>query len=143
MSTLLSNLVYSLSDGMHDIKCKNCNSCLDYMKFDDNQLIARCFECKTNYNNDLNIELINRFSSLHDFCNKDINKFMLLLRKRFYPCEYIDSWERFNETSLPDKESFYSNLNTANITDIDYRHAKNIFSKFNIKNLGEYHDLYV
>ena len=143
MSTLLSNLVNSLSDGMHDIKCKNCNSCLDYMKFDDNKLISRCFECKTNYNNDFNNELLNRFSSLHDFCNKDINKFMLLLRKGFYPCEYIDSWERFNETSLPDKEYFYSNLNMVNITDTDYRHAKNIFSKFNIKNLGEYHDLYV
>ena len=55
----------------------------------------------------------------------------------------MDSWEKFNETSLPDKESFYSNLNMKNITDIDYRHAKNIFSKFNIKNLGEYHNFYV
>ena len=65
---------------------------------------------------------------------------MLLLRKGVYPYEYMDSWERL---SLPDKESFYSNLNMENITDIDYRYAKNIFSKFNMKNLGEYHDLYV
>ena len=143
MSTSLSNLLNSLSDGMHDIKCKNCNSCLNYMKFDDNKLIYRCFECKTNYNKDFNNEVINMFSSLYDFCNKYINKSMLLLRKGIYPYEYMDSWERFNETSLPDKEYFYSNLNMKNITDIDYRHAKNIFSKFNIKNLGEYLDLYV
>ena len=106
MATSLSNLFNSLSDGMHDIKCKNCNSRLDYMKFDDNKLIYRCFECKINYNKDFNNELIYRFSSLYGFSNKDINKFMLLLRKGVYPYEYMDSWERFNEISLPDKESF-------------------------------------
>ena len=84
-----------------------------------NKLIYRCFECKTNYNKDFNNELRNRFSSLYDFCNKDINKFMLLLRKGVYPDEYMDGWERFHEASLPDKESFYSNLNMENITDID------------------------
>ena len=42
-----------------------------------------------------------------------------------------------------DKEAFYSNLNTKNITDIDYRHANRVFRKFNLKNLGQYHDLYV
>ena len=68
---------------------------------------------------------------------------MLLLRKGVYAYEYMDSWERFSETSLPEKKSFYSNLNMENITDIDYRYTKNILSKFNIKNPGEYHDLYV
>ena len=89
------------------------------MKFDANELIYRCFECKISYNKDFNNELMYRFSSLYDFCNKDINKYMILLRKRVYPYEYMDSWERFNETSLPDKEFFYSNLNMENITDID------------------------
>ena len=51
--------------------------------------------------------------------------------------------ERFNETSLPNKESFYSNLNIENIDDIDYRHGNNVFKRFKLKNLGEYHDLYV
>ena len=55
MSTSLSNLANSLSDGMHDFKCKNCNSCLDYMKSDDNKVIYGCFECKINYNKDFNI----------------------------------------------------------------------------------------
>ena len=54
----------------------------------------------------------------------------------------MDSWERFTETSLPDKEAFYSSLNMEDITDVDHRHANNAFKKFNLKNLGEYGDLY-
>ena len=55
----------------------------------------------------------------------------------------MDSWERFDETSLPDKKGFYSSLNMENITGLDYRHAKRVFKNFNNKNLGDYHDLYV
>ena len=44
---------------------------------------------------------------------------------------------------MPGKESFYSNLTLENISEIDYVHANNVFKKFNINNLGEYHDLYV
>ena len=55
----------------------------------------------------------------------------------------MDSLERFDETSLPDKEAFYSSLNMENITDADHRHAKRVFKEFNNKNLGNYHDLYV
>ena len=54
------------------------------------------------------IELTKKFSATYRFYNKDLNKFELLLWKGVYPCEYMDSWKRFNETSLPDKESFYS-----------------------------------
>ena len=55
----------------------------------------------------------------------------------------MDDWERFNETSLPSKESFYSNLNMEDIDDIDYRHGNDVFNKFKLNNLGDYHDLYV
>ena len=67
----------------------------------------------------------------------------MLLRKGIYTYEYMDSWERFNETSLPDKEAFYSNLNLEDITDVDYKHAKIVFKYFINKNLGDYYDLYV
>ena len=40
-------------------------------------------------------------------------------------------------------KSFYSNLNLENIDDIDYRHSNNVFKRFKLKNLGEYHDLYL
>ena len=55
----------------------------------------------------------------------------------------MDSWERFDETSLPDKIAFYSNLNMKGIKDVDYSNAKRILKQFNIKNQGEYHDLYI
>ena len=61
--------------------------------------------------------LIGKFPNTYQLCNKDPNKFALLLRKGIYPYEYIDSWERFNEESLPDKESFYSELYKEDITD--------------------------
>ena len=68
---------------------------------------------------------------------------MLLLRKGVYAYEYMDDWDRFNEEKLPNKSDFYSSLNMEDISEIDYRHALKVFNKFNIKNLGEYHDLYV
>ena len=63
---------------------------------------------------------------------------MLLLRKGVYPYEYMDGWERFNETELPSKKDFYSKLNLEGITDEDYMHAQNVWKVFNIKNLCEY-----
>ena len=55
----------------------------------------------------------------------------------------MDSWNRFNETSLPDKRDFYSRLNMENIIDTDYTHATKVFKEFKMNNLGDYHDLYV
>ena len=68
---------------------------------------------------------------------------MPLLRKGVYPYECMDHWSRFDEDELPDKSIFYSSLSKEEITCIDYRHAKKVFDKFNIKNLDEYHDVYV
>ena len=79
---------------------------------------------------------------MYQFCNGD-NKFVLLLRKGVYPYEHMDSWERFNETSLPDKKAFYSELNLEDITDEDYAHNQKMFEELSLKNLGDYHDLYV
>ena len=61
------------------------------------------------------------------------------LRKDVYPYEYIDSWEIFNETSLPHKEPFYSELNLEGISDKDYLHTQKVWDEFEIRNLGEYH----
>ena len=64
------------------------------------------------------------------------------MRKVVYRYEYIDDWEKFNEISLPKYVDFYSNLCIDDITDTDYNHAKRVSKDFEIKNLGEYHDLY-
>ena len=151
MSSSLSKLVDNLSEGIHNNKCVNCKSNLDYLKCTKNeQLILECYNCKQRYRKKFNKELIKRFASTYEFCDNDnasanahINKFILLLRKGVYPYEYMDTWEKFNEISLPRKEDFYSNLNMEDISDIDYRHANNVFKRFKLKNLGDYHDLYV
>ena len=143
MSTSLSNLVDNLSKGLHSDKCTDCKSRLDYISIKDNQLIFRCFRCKKNYQKDFNEELIKRFANTYKFCNKDLNKVILLLRKGVYPYEYMDNWERFDEALLPNKEAFYSNLNMKDITDADYSHANKVFKEFKLKHSGEYHGLYV
>ena len=143
MSMPLSTLIDNLSEGPHNNKCTDCESCLDYIKTKNEKLILKCFSCKLYYEKDFNKELIERFASTYEFCNKDLNKFILLLRKGVYPYKCMDNWERFNGTSLTNKESFYSNLNMENIDDIDYRHGNNVIKRFKLKKIGEYHDLYI
>ena len=67
----------------------------------------------------------------------------MLLRKGVYPYEYMYSWEKFVETTLPPKKYFYNNLNLEDMSDEDYTHAQKVRDVFKIKHLGEYHDLYV
>ena len=144
MAMPLSKIIDNLSEGIHNNKCADCKSCLDYVRSTKNEkLILKGLNCKRYYKKKFNKELTKRFKSTYEFFNKDLNKFILLLRKGVYPYEYMDNWERFNEILLPNKESFYSNLNMENIEDIDYRHRNNVFKIFKLKNLGEYHDLHV
>ena len=116
MSTSLSNLVNNLSEGLHNDRCIDCKSYLDYMKTKDEQLLFRCFRYKENYEKYFNKELIQRFANIFGFCNGNLNKFILLSRKGVHPYEYMDSWERFNETLLPEIKAFYSSLNVEDIT---------------------------
>ena len=67
----------------------------------------------------------------------------MLLRKGFYPYEYMNSWKIFDKAQLPDKEEFHSTLNMEGITNVDFRHAKRVFKYFNNTNLGDSHDLHV
>ena len=83
------------------------------------------------------------FPRTYKFSNGNLNKLVLLLRKGVYPYEYMQSWERFNETSLPPKKSFCGELNLENISDKEYFHAQKLWDVFAIRNLGVYHDLYV
>ena len=91
MSSSLSNLVDNLSEGLHSDRCSDCKSFLDDMMLKDDQLIFEYFECKKKFKKDFNKELIKRFANIYEFCNKDINKSILLLRKGVCPYEYMDS----------------------------------------------------
>ena len=70
-------------------------------------------------------------------------QFNLMKRKGVYPYDYMDSFSKFNDTELPKREEFYSLLTDNNISEDDYSHAKNVWNTFNLKNIGEYHDLYL
>ena len=76
--------------------------------------------------------LIEQFPSIYQFCNGNLNKFVLLLRKGVYPYECMDSWEKFDETTLPPKENLYSILNLEDISDEDYARAQKVWDAFKI-----------
>ena len=113
MQSKLSDLV----DNLSEINNKNCKTCIErenlksecgFIGLKNNRLNYRCKECSGTSNKSVN-ELIEKFPNTYQFCNGDLNKFVLLLRKGVYPYEYMDSWERFNETSLPPKKIFIVN----------------------------------
>ena len=64
--------------------------------------------------------------------NGDLNKFILLLRKSVYPYEDMDNWEKFDETTIPPTEAFYSKLNEEGISDADYAHAQKLWDVLRI-----------
>ena len=69
MSTSLSRLVDNLSEGLHNNKCLNCNSCLDYIKNKNKKVILKCFICEQYHEKDFSKELIKRFANTYEFCN--------------------------------------------------------------------------
>ena len=70
-------------------------------------------------------------------------QFNLMKRKGVYPYDYMDRPSKFNDTKLPEREEFYSLLTDTNISEDDYRHAKDVWNTFGLQNMGEYHDLYL
>ena len=112
-----------MSGNFNSIECESCT---------ENN---RCKQCKK-----LIEGLIKNFPSIHQFCNGHFNKSVLLLRKSVYLYEEMDSWEKVDNTSLPDRKAFYSNLN---LQDISVVHAPKVWNVFEIRHRGEYHDLYV
>lgn len=100
--------------------------------------------------NFLNSSLDQLASTLHpsDYVNikkyfPNPRQFELVRKKGIYCYDYMDSWERYEETELPAQNFFYNKLTSENITDESYKHAKIVWNEFNITNLGEYTDLYL
>ena len=143
MATSLSKLVENLTDNIHNDNCIKCKSNLCFVRAMNETLLFKCIDCEKEYEKEINKELVERFANTYKFCNTDINKFIMLLRKGVYPYEYMDGWNKYNEKLIPRKELFYSNLTLENISEVDYMHANNVFKTFELNNLGDYHDLYV
>ena len=70
-------------------------------------------------------------------------KLSLMSQKGVYPYDFMDSFEKFDQTELPTKDQFYSVLNDQHITNDEYDHARKVWKAFKIKTMGEYHDLYL
>ena len=97
---ILSHLCNECNKIYNDCKC-----CLKYVKVANIHFI---FQCQM-YEKQITVSLEyckSKLSDLFDFCDKDLTKFVLLLRKRVMCYEYIDSWQKLKEKSLPPKEKF-------------------------------------
>ena len=90
MAAPLSKLVDNLTDKIHNDKCIKCKSNLCFVRAMNEKLIFKCIDCEKEYEKELNKELVERFANTYTFCDNDLNKFIMLLRKGVYPYEYID-----------------------------------------------------
>ena len=146
MGSSLEKLVSNIT------KCGKCETCKpdDCMKLNINyknktlqhKTSLPCNECKNCKN--IDEDCINPKYDKLKYTSKMFKdkKLDLMARKGVYPYDYMDSFEKFN-SPLPTKEDFYSILNNKDISKEDYQHVKNVWNKFNLKNMGEYHDLYL
>ena len=103
MASSLSNLIDNLGEGIHKIKCNDCDCFLKSLI--GNLIKYKCLSCNKHCSNKLD-KKINKFKNTFKFSNNDIHKFILLLRKGVYPFEYMDDWEKFKETTLSEKKNF-------------------------------------
>ena len=71
------------------------------------------------------------------------SQYNLLIWKEIYPYEYMNDWNKFEETNLPPRKAFYSKLNMSGVSSEDYEHATKVWNEFSLRDVGEYHDLYL
>lgn len=101
----------------------------------------------------LNASLSTLVDNLCKSCDKPFDKFVntkkymgsnpLLFAKGIFPYQYFTDLSKFNDTSLPPKEAFYSELSMEGITDEEYERAQKMWKTFNCKTFKDYHDLYL
>ena len=131
MDSLLLDLVDNTSEIFKSEECISCkerkkiNSECSFAGVKNDKLIYKCKQCKKECKRPTT-ELKEQFPGIYQFFNGDLKKFVLLLRKGVYHYEYMDSWEIFDEDTLPPKKDLYSNFNLGHISDKDYEHAKKV-----------------
>ena len=145
MSSGLEKLVSNIT------KCGKCDTCSpgkclkkvskeDKIRQHKTSLpCGECLNCKNKDKACINPNYNNLKYTAQVFEDKELE---LTARKGVYPYDYMDSFKKFKE-QLPPKEEFYSILNDKHIKDEEYLHAQNVWKTFNLKNMGEYHDLYL
>ena len=149
LSSSLDKLVNNLGDKSKIIGCKYCPRRGAPKSIAKHEKIVHKKEFKTEYiHTEKNSTLPELFPILyHNFKNKwkDLPEeaFEMLTRKGVYPYTYMDSMEKFKENHLPSKEEFFNDLSKKEISDEDFQFVHQLWKTFNLKNLGELHDLYM
>ena len=136
LDALSSNLV-----GVNGMVCNECGDSCELIHIDEDYVAhGKCKKCYLGYSKH-QLSVNSNFDNLRLSHNNEQRR--LLLRKGVHPYEYMSSWDKFEETKLPLMETFHSNLNMSDINKYDYEHAQKVWKEFKLKNLGEYHDLYL
>ena len=130
--------------GTSGIQCDKCKGNMELINISSDYIASLgCKRCRTKKTKDLDEGLLKKnFNHTSRFWECD-EKFCLMIRKGVYPYEYMDGWKKFEERSLPPKDTFYSRLNMKVISDQDYEHAQQVWNTIKKKALGCYHDTYL
>lgn len=141
LSDLVDNLAGTNAEG---VKCERCRGEMEFVEINADYIAKfECINCYYTAKRQLDEDdLKKRFSNTYRYCGDD-ECFRLMLRKGVYPYEYMDSFDRFDKMELPTQERFYSNLNLSDISRKDYMHAQRVWKKFECRDLGDYHFLYL
>ena len=138
LDKLTSNLC-----GTSGIQCDKCKGNMELINISGDYIASLgCERCRTKKTKDLDEGALKKnFNHTSKFWGRDEN--FCLIRKGVYTYEYMDAWEKFEETSLPPKDAFYSRLNMKSISDQDYEHPHQIWTITEKKALGCYHNTYL
>ena len=140
LDSLSSNLV-----GVSEMFCNVCGGSCEFTHINKDYVThGKCRNCYSGYSKrqlSVNSIFFDDFVNLR--VNHNVEQFRLLLRKGVYPYEYISSWDKFEETKLPPKEAFHSNLERVISVSMIMNMRKKFGRGLKLKTLGEYHDLYL
>ena len=142
MASSLDKLASNLC-GTSGIQCDKCKGNMKLINISDDYIASLgCSRCRTKRTKDLGEEVLKmNFNHTSRFwgCGE---KFRLMIQKAVCPCEYMDGWKNFEETSLPPKDVFYSRLNMKGISNQDHEHVQQVWNSMEKETLGCYHDTY-
>ena len=143
MASSLDELASNLC-GTSGIQCDKCKGNMELINVSGDYIASLGYErCKTKNTKGLDEGVLKKnFKHTNSFWGCD-EKFRLMIRKGVYPYEYMNGWERFEETSLSPKDAFYSKLNMKGISDQDFEYAQQVWNTMEKKTLGCYHDTYL
>jgi hypothetical protein len=144
LNASLDTLVSSMAETTEAL----CTQCRKSQKLKNSQithdwkLVGKCNVCKSDIIKQLDENEIRKKFKITS-ANIPTDLLHLVIRKGVYPYSYMTNWEQFKETSLPAKKFFYNHLTEEDISDVDYAHAKKVWSSFKMRTMGDYHDLYL